>query len=264
MNPRRLLLNALVGVSLLLATSVGRSQPMAAEPERQACRLALQAASVRDSLPTVLKGDERAFAELREAMPQVIRLLAGSQAASVSVQQHVDQLLARQSVVLQAAQALAAIPQQADPLLAAIDTLYSAEVVAAAPSPRLAAANQLGILSQRLGRSALEMVSSGRLSAEAVYRLAKDTASFRRLLAGLTDGDAELRLPPARSAASKAQLAAVAREFATLKLQVDRVLGSLKEVVAAWEAQALLMLDLQALGRQAGAVCLQSAAASAR
>jgi len=257
---RRPLLNALVLAPLLLTGTPAHAAPPAADSSLHACRVALQAASLRDALPLTLQGDARAFADTQRGAARLVGQLAGTPLAA-SVQRHADQLLARQLVMQRVATALAAIPPQADPLLESIDTLYGAELLAAASAARQGAANQLGMLSQRLGKSALELTTAGKLSAEAVYRLGKDTRSFQRLLKGLGAGDAELRLPPARSAASKAQVAAVEREFAPLKANVDIVLGNLKDFVAAWEAQAMLAIELQALGQQAGGVCLQSAAA---
>ena len=121
------------------------------------------------------------------------------------------------------------------------------ELVADSPLPQRAAIGQLMILSQSLGKIAAELMSPESQGPEAIFLLGKDTDGFDRLMEGLLKGNAALRLQPARTPSMKQRLTALQGLFDATKRQVEVMLADFKHLDAARDAQAELLVDIEAL-----------------
>jgi twitching motility protein PilJ len=111
------------------------------------------------------------------------------------------------------------------------------------------------MLTQRIGKSAAELITIEGISADAVFLLGKDTRSFQELLAAMIDGNAELRIKPVRTSNSRQRLAALEKDRTSMKEQVDAILHDLKNLVSAREAQGKLLVELAALGALSANAC---------
>jgi hypothetical protein len=92
-------------------------------------------------------------------------------------------------------QALRAINRQSADLLETAETVSSLKLQGGASAAELSAVGQLVMLTQRIGKSANEFLTTEGVSAEAVFLLGKDLNSFREIAQGVINGNAELRLP---------------------------------------------------------------------
>jgi twitching motility protein PilJ len=85
------------------------------------------------------------------------------------------------------------------------------------------------------------------VSPEAVFLLGKDLNSFKEIADGLTNGNAELRLPATRDPQTKERLAALMKQYEETRTQAGAILGNLQGLVAAREAQANIIADSEPL-----------------
>ncbi|MEO7852808.1 MAG: methyl-accepting chemotaxis protein, partial [Rubrivivax sp.] len=219
----------------------------------------MQSQRMAKSVTQAIVGMPQAFPELRESSEVLARnvrnLLAGAESQAVvtpAVREAVDALLpqvasaersanvvlAQQKVLIDAGVALRAINKDSSDLLDIAETVASLKLQQGAAAVELAATGQLVMLTQRIGKSANEFVTMEGISPEAVFLLGKDLKSFAAISDGLNNGSAELRLPGTREAQTKERLNALATRFDATRAQATMILGNLKGLIAARDAQA--------------------------
>ena len=116
-----------------------------------------------------------------------------------------------------------------------------------ASAAELSAMGQLVMLTQRIGKSASEFLTIEGVSPEAVFLLGKDLKSFRELAEGVISGNAELRLPGTREPQARERMAALLKQYEAAQAQASAILGNLKGLVAARDAQAVILADSEPL-----------------
>ena len=158
-------------------------------------------------------------------------------------------VMAQKQVLTQIGTALRQINKQSTELLEIAEAVSALKVQQNAPAIEIAAAGQLVMLTQRIGKSSTEFLSIEGVSSEAVFLLGKDLNSFKEIAQGLLQGSAELRLSGARDAQTRQQLDALVKLFEQTRVLAGLVLGNLQSLVAAREAQAAIVADSEPLRR---------------
>ncbi len=144
-------------------------------------------------------------------------------------------------------QALQAIHKNTQTLLEQSEAVVSLKLQQGAPTSEIAAASQLAMLSQRIAKSASDFQTGSGASAEAVFLLGKDLNTFKEIVGGLLNGSNELRLTAARDGAVREKLQALSNQYeATLK-DGSAVLGNLKGISEAREAEVAIQSDSEPL-----------------
>ena len=144
-------------------------------------------------------------------------------------------------------QALQAIHKNTQTLLEQSEAVVSLKLQQGAPTSEIAAASQLAMLSQRIAKSASDFQTGSGASAEAVFLLGKDLNTFKEIVGGLLNGSNELRLSAARDGAVREKLQALSNQYeATLK-DGSAVLGNLKGISEAREAEVAIQADSEPL-----------------
>jgi twitching motility protein PilJ len=252
----------LSGISSLLASKRSAAQVAAAgQGQTQSQRLA-------KSVSQALIGSQNAFPELKEAAAALARNVRGLKtgdgdvpAAPASLQDEVDKLLpmvdraekssaavlAQQKTLTQVGQALRTINRQSADLLETAETVSSLKLQAGASAAELSAVGQLVMLTQRIGKSANEFQTMEGVSAEAVFLLGKDLNSFREITEGLIDGNPELRLPGTKDSQIRERLQQLLKQYDETRTQASAILGNLQGLVAAREAQTVIVNDSEPL-----------------
>lgn len=223
-----------------------------------ACQVSSTAAALRAALPAAMQGDERAVQSVKIETANLSHLASSfsSQSALVSnIERNAGYFLARTEVVLKVTRATQLLRQQSAQALEASQDAFSAELAEDAAPARISAAAVLAMLTQRMGKSAAELLTLNGIDPEAVFLLGKDAKSFQEILTAMTDGSSALRIKPAKTPASKQRMAALTKHFTAMKAQVDVVLLNLQDLVGAREAQAKLQVDLATLGDSAWKGC---------
>lgn len=159
-------------------------------------------------------------------------------------------VLGQQKLLTSVGASLQSMRQQTSELAELAESIATIKLQNNATAAEIAAAGQLVMLNQRIGKSANEFQTIEGVSAEAVFLLGKDLNAFRELVEGLLHGSTELRLPAPRSAQSRAQLENLLRGYEQTRKHAMFILGSLQGLVAAREAQTVIMKDAEPLRRQ--------------
>jgi twitching motility protein PilJ len=260
----------LFGLALLLTVALtavitgGRASSQVAaagQAQTQSQRLA-------KSVSQALLGGTASFAEVRESadiLAKNVRSLKSGEgdvpAAPSGLQDGVDRLLpmvdraeksaatvlTQQKTLTQVGQSLRNINRQSADLLETAEIVASLKTQQGGSGPELAAAGQLVMLTQRIGKSANEFQTMEGVSPEAVFQLGKDLNQFRELADGMLSGNAELRLQATRDAQTRERLQQLVKQYEETRTQAAAILGNLQGLVAARDAHAAIVNDSEPL-----------------
>ena len=115
-------------------------------------------------------------------------------------------------------------------------------------TPReISAAGQLVMLTQRLGRSANEFLTSEGVNPETAFLLGKDTNTFRDITEGFLNGSDVLRLTATKDKDGRDKLAELQTTFAEYQLSVSSILGNLQNFIAAKQSEQLIFTENETL-----------------
>jgi twitching motility protein PilJ len=257
----------LVGLGLAAATAVLSANRSAAQVGATGEAL-MQSQRLAKSVSQAFVGNAAAFPEVKESVGVLASAARGLRSGSNSVEiapadvqasleplmplvdaaeKNANVMLAQQQTLTQVGQALRNINRQSGDLLETAETVSALKLQQGATAPELSAVGQLVMLTQRIGKSANEFLTYEGVSPEAVFLLGKDLNAFREIGQGLLDGNAELRLPGARDAATRERLQALLQQYETTRAQSTVILNNLQNLVAAREAQSAIVTDSEPL-----------------
>ncbi|MFT3817705.1 MAG: methyl-accepting chemotaxis protein [Rubrivivax sp.] len=259
----------LIAAGALIGSSRSAAQAAAAgQAQTQSQRLA-------KSVSQALLGGAAAFGEVKESaevLARNVRSLAngegGVPAAPGALQDDVAKLLplvdraeksaalvlAQEKTLTQVGQSLKAINRQSVDLLELAETVSSLKLQQGGSTAEVSAAGQLVMLTQRIGKSANEFQTMEGVSPEAVFQLGKDLNSFKEIAEGLLGGNAELRLPGTRDGAVRERLQQLIKQYEESRGQATAILANLQGLVAARNAQTVIVGDSEPLRRDLGAL----------
>jgi twitching motility protein PilJ len=227
-----------------------------------------QSQRLAKSVSQALVGNAAAFPEVKESIGVLAKNVRGLKnsdgdiaAAPGGLQEQVDMLLplvdraeknaekvlGQQKTLTQVGQALRAINRQSADLLETAETVSSLKLQGGASAAELSAVGQLVMLTQRIGKSANEFLTTEGVSAEAVFLLGKDLNSFREIAQGVINGNADLRLPGTKDPQVKEKLQQLLQQYEQTRTEASAILGNLQGLVAAREAQTSIVADSEPL-----------------
>jgi len=228
----------------------------------------MQSQRLAKSVSQALVGSPAAFPEVRESGQVLARNLRGLAKGSADLsavgggtqdvlspllplvdraEKNAGVVLAQQTVLTQVGQALRLINRQSSDLLETAETVSSLKLQGNASPVEISAVGELVMLTQRIGKSANEFLTLEGVSPEAVFLLGKDLNSFREIADGLLRGNAELRLPGTKDAATRERLEQLISQYEETRAQATAILGNLQGLVAAREAQNAIVADSEPL-----------------
>jgi twitching motility protein PilJ len=259
-------LAGLLLAAIFAITSANRSASQVAA----AGQATTQSQRLAKSVSQAIVGSAAAFPEVRESvgvLTQNVRSLSTGEgevaAAPGALQEQVAALLplvdkaeknaaivlTQQQTLTQVGSALRAINRQSGDLLETAETVSSLKLQSGASAAELSAVGQLVMLTQRIGKSANEFLTSEGVSAEAVFLLGKDLNSFKEIAEGVIQGNAELRLPGTRDAQTREKLQLLLQQYEKTRTEASAILSNLQGLVAAREAQGAIVADSEPLRR---------------
>ncbi len=227
-----------------------------------------QSQRLAKSVSQALVGSAAAFPEVKESIDVLARNVRSLKtgdgdvpAAPGALQEPLDALLplveraeknagvvlAQQKTLTQVSQALRAINRQSADLLETAETVSALKLQGGSSAAELSAVGQLVMLTQRIGKSANEFLTTEGVSAEAVFLLGKDLNSFKEIAQGVFNGNADLRLPGTRDPQVRERLAQLLAQYEQTRTEASAILGNLQGLVAAREAQASIVADSEPL-----------------
>lgn len=156
-------------------------------------------------------------------------------------------VMTQQKILTQVGESLAVINRQSADLLDIAQGVAAFKLQQNAPHAEIAAASQLAVLTQRIGKSSNEFLTINGVNPQAVFLLGKDLNTFKEIAEGLLDGNAELRLNAAREPQMREQLSALINLFEETRQQAGLILGNLQGLISAREAQVSIVTDSEVL-----------------
>jgi twitching motility protein PilJ len=268
------LLGALLGLSLLLLAAV--TIYALSQSDRVAQQLGvtgqslMQSQRLAKSATQALVGSATAFADVQDSVTILINTTRGLRdgdsalnlgALPDSYQPELDQIsplvdrteknaklvLQQQKPLTQIGAAQQQISRHSTELLDIVQNISSSKVQQGASAAEMSAVGQLAMLTQRIGKSSNEFLTTEGVKPDAVQLLSKDLNSFKEISQGLISGNADLHLSAARDSASRQQAELLIKQFEDLRVQGDAILGNLQGLVAARAAQTAILTDSEPL-----------------
>lgn len=270
---QRLFTIALVVVVLVLllvaAFSILRANRLAQQVASTGQSL-MQSQRLAKSVSQALVGNTAAFVEVRESSDDLTRRVqglaqgdggldlervGGTYDAEIEkirpLAERADRsakaVLAQQDILTRVGAALRDVNRQSNELLELTQVVAALKLQQGASTPEIAAAGQLVMLTQRIGKSATEFNTVEGVSPAAVSLLGRDLNSFQEIARGLLEGDAQQRLPGTRDTQTRNQLEAILRSYERMRAQAGAILGNMQGLVMAREAQTAILADSEPL-----------------
>ncbi len=219
-----------------------------------------------------LLGNPEAFKQVaasRDAFNAILeRLVRGGEAGGVAVpaspdriqpvlealsrewqktEQNATILLKEQKNLVGLGAAVAQVNGSNPQLLDLAERVQALKLQNAASTREISTAGQLVMLTQRLAKNANALLAGETVDSEVAFLLGKDTNEFRTLLAALREGNAQMRLPPAKDEETVARLDELATAFKTYQDSASAILGNMQRLIAAKNAAAAIFADSEKL-----------------
>ncbi len=251
-------------VTVLAVVASGRT----ADQVAAAGQASTQSQRLAKSVSQALVGQAGAFPEVKDSVSALVSNVRGLKSGSAAVpavggamHDEVDALLPlvdraekyaqvvvqQQPTLTQVGRALRAINRQSGDLLETAETVSSLKLQAGASAAELSAVGQLVMLTQRIGKSANEFLTTEGVSQEATFLLTKDLNSFRDIARGVLDGNADLRLPATRDSATRDKLQQLLGQYEKTRTEASAILGQRQGLEAARTAQGVIVADSEPL-----------------
>lgn len=157
---------------------------------------------------------------------------------------------AQQKTLMQMGAALLLVNRRSEELLDLTKNISALKQQQSVSPAEISAIGELSTLTQRIGKSSNEFMTTMGVSAEAVFLLGKDLNSFRDIAAGLLDGSAELRINATQDKGTRDQLLALIEMYEETRMQASALLDNLQGLAAARDAQKSLVAESELLRDQ--------------
>ena len=282
-------LGVMLGVSLLLLAGVtlyalNQSDKVAQQLGVTGQSL-MQSQRLAKSVSQALVGNAPAFADVTDSISTLVKTTRGLQEGDSAqrlsaldpgmrpalekvsplvdkAEKSANAVLKQQKTLTQIGAALRLINGQSATMLETAQGISALKVQQNAPAAEMSAVGQLIMLTQRIGKSSNEFLTAEGVSPEAIFLLGKDLASFKEVTLGLQNGNAEMHLGAARDAATREQLDVLMKQYEELRSQSGAILDNLPGLMAAREAQTVIVADSEPLRRNLEELQAQIAAQS--
>ncbi|MEO6363659.1 MAG: methyl-accepting chemotaxis protein [Caldimonas sp.] len=158
-------------------------------------------------------------------------------------------MVAQQKALTDVGTSLRTINRQSFDLLEAAEAVLALKLQRDSNTAEVTALSQLVMLTQRIGKSANEFLTTEGVSPEAAFLLDKDLKAFNEISKALLDGSAPMGLPGMRDSVVRERLVGLVRTFQETKARGAVILANLAGLNAAREAQNSIVADSEPLRR---------------
>ncbi len=156
-------------------------------------------------------------------------------------------VVARQKALVDVSAALQGINRQSYDLLEAAEAILSVKLQRDANIVEISALSQIAMLTQRIGKSANEFLTTEGVNPEAAFLLDKDLGSFNDITKGLLDGNAQMGLPGLRDAQVRDRMTGLIKLYQDTRVRGAVILANLPALNAARDAQGQILADSEPL-----------------
>ncbi len=210
-----------------------------------------QVEASRDAFNTILdrliKGGEAAGVSVPPSPDRIQPSLEALQQEWKKTEQNATTLLKEQKNLVGLGAAVAQVNGSNPQLLDLAERVQALKLQNAATTREISTAGQLVMLTQRLAKNANALLAGETVDSEVAFLLGKDTNEFRTLLVALRDGNAQMRLAPAKDPETTARLEELTTAFKTYQDSASAILGNMQRLIAAKNAAAAIFADSEKL-----------------
>ena len=238
----------IAGDTLMHSQRIGKAAPNAIQGNPAAFeQLADSRRALNTDLDVLANGGDYQGRSIRAAGGDISAILAESRKAWANSDKAAGTVLKLQKELSGFGATLQKLNALSPTLLELTEQISTLKAQGGASPREIAAAGQLVMLTQRLGRSANEFLTSEGVNPETAFLLGKDTNTFRDITDGFLNGSEIMRLPATRDPDTREKLIELQKTFGDYQKSVSSILGNLQNFIAAKQAEQLIFTQNEAL-----------------
>lgn len=238
----------MAGELVMHSQRLGKAAPNAIQGNRDAFRqLAQSRGEINRALEVLANGGDWHGQSLPRADPELAARLASIRHTWQRSDQSAAQLLALEKQLTGFRGTLQQLNTMNPVLLELAEQVATLQAQSGATPREIAAAGQLVMLTQRLGKSANEFLTPDGINQDTAFLLGRDAGTFEDIVNGFLDGSPMLRMPATANADARGRLLELRTQFVTYHRELSGILGNLKHFIAAKEAERRIFADNEAL-----------------
>ena len=238
----------LAGSALMHSQRIGKAAPNAIQGNRDAfLQLRQSRDAMNETLAVLADGGQSQGRSVPAPDDESARMLIDIRNSWKKSDQAAARILLLEHELTGFRSTLQKLNVQSPALLELAEQIATLNAQSGATPREISAAGQLVMLTQRLGKSANEFLTSEGVNPETAFQLGKDTNTFRDIVSGFLEGSGVLRLPAASNPDIRAKLGELQQAFAQYQQLVTGILGNLQNFIAAKQAERLMFTDNEQL-----------------
>ncbi|MEN9372993.1 MAG: hypothetical protein RIR79_545 [Pseudomonadota bacterium] len=262
-----LLAGALVILGSITAYALYQSEKLAKQLGT-ASEVLIQSQRLAKSVSQAVIGNPQAFQDVMESQGLVVTAARGLRDGNDSVKSldgdlltalekvlplvdraeaHAKIVLDQKAILTQINTSLRFINRYSSDMLEVSEAVLAMKLQRNAAIPEVSAVGQLVMLTQRIGKSSNEFITTEGVSPEAAFLLGKDLNSFKEIAVGLLSGNPEFHLAPAQDQAMVDQLNNLLNLYEKTRVQAGSILGNINGLVSARKSQDVIIADSEPL-----------------
>jgi twitching motility protein PilJ len=238
----------IAGEALMHSQRVGKAAPNAIQGNPEAFKqLKDSRESFNSDLAVLTKGGLYQGRDIDAPKSKFNETLKGTQKVWTNSDKAAETILKLQKELTGFGATLHKLNALSPALLELTEQISTLKVQGGASPREISAAGQLVMLTQRLGRSANEFLTSEGVNPETAFLLGKDTNTFRDIVDGFLNGSEVLRLTPTKDNDTRERLTELQTVFTEYQASVANILSNLQNFIAAKQGEQLIFNENEAL-----------------
>ncbi|HYD60653.1 MAG TPA: methyl-accepting chemotaxis protein [Noviherbaspirillum sp.] len=238
----------IAGDALMHSQRIGKAAPNAIQGNLEAFKQLEESRKEFNRDLTVLsKGGDYQGREIAPPSDQMAAMLGDTQKVWANSDKAADTILKLKKELTGFGTTLQKLNTLSPVLLELTEQIATLKAQGGASPREISAAGQLVMLTQRLGRSANEFLTSEGVNPETAFLLGKDTNTFRDITEGFLNGSDVLRLTATKDADTREKLTELQSVFAEYQQSVATILGNLQNFIAAKQSEQLIFAENETL-----------------
>ena len=238
----------IAGDALMHSQRIGKAAPNAIQGNVEAFKqLEESRKDLNRDLTVLAKGGEYQGREIDTPNSQMASMLNDTQKVWGNSDKAADTILKLKKELTGFGATLQKLNTLSPVLLELTEQIATLKAQSGASPREISAAGQLVMLTQRLGRSANEFLTSEGVNPETAFLLGKDTNTFRDITDGFLNGSDVLRLSATKDADTREKLTELQAAFAEYQQSVATILGNLQNFIAAKQSEQLIFAENETL-----------------
>ncbi|NEX64462.1 methyl-accepting chemotaxis protein [Noviherbaspirillum galbum] len=238
----------IAGDALMHSQRIGKAAPNAIQGNPEAFKqLEDSRAELNRDLTVLLKGGDYQGRDIASPNGQMEALLKETQKIWGNSDKAAETILKLKKELTGFGATLQKLNSLSPVLLELTEQIATLKAQGGASPREISAAGQLVMLTQRLGRSANEFLTSEGVNPETAFLLGKDTNTFRDITEGFLNGSEVLRLSATKDADTRDKLTELQGAFNEYQQSVATILGNLQNFIAAKQSEQLIFAENETL-----------------